>query len=276
MGKGPLLGHGARADVYAWGAGKAIKLFWEGTDPEGVAGEAAATKFIHDAGLAGGAGLAVPDCFGTVTVDGRPGIIYERIEGPTMSEQGLARPWLLSRLGRQAAELHAAMHEIMVPGVCPAQRPALELRLRTVQQLPDDVRDAAIRTLAQLPDDSRLCHGDFHPGNILLGPEGPVVIDWPDVKRGSATADVARTVLLLRGAPRHGSSPLQKHLLHLVVRAFLHSYLRHYSRLRPLPWAEMRAWQPVLAAARLAENIECEGDWLAGLASTLVAQARRG
>lgn len=226
MEKGQLLGHGARADVYSWGEGKALKLFWEGTNPEGVAGEGAAAKAIRDAGLAGDAGLAVPDCFGTVTVEGRPGIIYERVDGPTMSEYGLSRPWLLPRLGRQTARLHAAMHEIVVPDTYPAQRPALERRIRAAGQLGDDVRDAALQALATLPDDSRLCHGDFHLGNIILGPKGPVVIDWPDAKRGSATADVARTVLLMRGIPSHGSTPIQRQALRLLVGAFLRSYLR--------------------------------------------------
>ena len=52
-------------------------------------------------------------------------------------------------------------------------------------------------------DGDCLCHADLHPGNVLLGRGGPVVIDWTGVTKGDAMADVAWTRLLLRtGWPR--------------------------------------------------------------------------
>jgi Phosphotransferase enzyme family len=37
---------------------------------------------------------------------------------------------------------------------------------------------------ANMPDDDRLCHGDFHPLNVLGEASQPFVIDWPDACRG--------------------------------------------------------------------------------------------
>jgi len=257
------VGHGARADVYAWGEGKVLKLFWEGTDPRGVAGEAEATKLIHDARL------PVPDCFGTVTVDGRPGIVFERINGPNMRDIVLTRPWLAAGLARQTAELHAAMHEITVPEIYPAQRQSLERRIQTATQLDEATRAEVLRTLSRLPDGNSLCHGDLHPGNILLAQGGSVVIDWQDPSRGRAVADVARTVLLLRGGVWHMTRRLRRAAAVVLTRVFETVYLRRYAELRPLRRDELQAWLPVLAAARLREEIREEAQWLVGMANTV-------
>ena len=32
--------------------------------------------------------------------------------------------------------------------------------------------------LDTLPDGQRFCHGDYHPGNVILTKAGPIVIDW--------------------------------------------------------------------------------------------------
>ena len=31
---------------------------------------------------------------------------------------------------------------------------------------------------ARISDGAVVCHGDVHPGNVLMGPDGPVLIDW--------------------------------------------------------------------------------------------------
>ncbi|MEV4318400.1 phosphotransferase [Actinocrispum sp. NPDC049592] len=40
-------------------------------------------------------------------------------------------------------------------------------------------------------------HMDLHPGNVLLGPDGPVVIDWRNARDGDADLDTAMSALLL-------------------------------------------------------------------------------
>lgn len=43
-------------------------------------------------------------------------------------------------------------------------------------------------------DEHRLCDGHLHPGNIIMGTDGPVIVDWFDVARGPPSADVARSL----------------------------------------------------------------------------------
>lgn len=50
-----------------------------------------------------------------------------------------------------------------------------------------------------MPDDDCLLHGDFHPNNILVMPNGtPVIIDFMNVCHGPALYDVARTYVLIK------------------------------------------------------------------------------
>jgi len=42
----------------------------------------------------------------------------------------------------------------------------------------DDDSIEGRRKIADLPTGLSTCHGDFHPGNVLLGKTGPMLIDW--------------------------------------------------------------------------------------------------
>jgi tRNA A-37 threonylcarbamoyl transferase component Bud32 len=68
------------------------------------------------------------------------GLVLERIDGPTMLEDLQQRPWRAFRDAQALARLHSCLHEIPFEG-------------------------------------NGLIHLDLHPGNVLLSPRGPVVID---------------------------------------------------------------------------------------------------
>jgi len=42
-----------------------------------------------------------------------------------------------------------------------------------------------------------ILHLDFHPDNVMLTADGPVVIDWPNAAVGPSAADVAHSWLIL-------------------------------------------------------------------------------
>ncbi|MCA1571901.1 MAG: phosphotransferase [Chloroflexi bacterium] len=88
------------------------------------------------------------------------GMVLERIDGPTMSDHLVRRPWLLARSMRLLAALHARLHEIRFDG-------------------------------------ARLVHYDLHPQNVMLPSDGPIVIDWTNAHAGSPDGDVAMTWLIL-------------------------------------------------------------------------------
>jgi Ser/Thr protein kinase RdoA (MazF antagonist) len=56
----------------------------------------------------------------------------------------------------------------------------------------------------QLVTDRVLCHGDVHPGNVLAGPDGPVLLDWDLVSIGPPAWDHAP---LMTWTERWGGEP---------------------------------------------------------------------
>ena len=244
---------GRTAEIHAWGDGQVLKLFYAWFEPESIEFEQRMGRAVH------ASGLPVPAVGEIVRVDGRAGLIYERVDGVSMWSILPKKPWLLFRFARQTAELHAGMHANATRPEIPAQRRRLEYKLNHAETLPANLKEAALSALACLPDGEAICHGDFHPDNILFTPDRAVVIDWIDASLGNPLADVARTSIILLGA---AAAQVPNRLLAAFVRLFHAIYLRHYFRLRPGGEAEYRRWLPVVAAARLSENIaELEG-WL--------------
>jgi aminoglycoside phosphotransferase (APT) family kinase protein len=227
-----------------------------------------AEKEARSGRIAAVAGVHAPPVGALITVGGRHGIVCRRIEGESMLARLQRRPWTYAGLARLLGDLHAHMHS--VAGLeLPSVRDYLRQDIERASELPASVRAAVLARLGSLPAGASICHGDFHPGNVILTAGGPVIIDWMTAGHGHPDADVARTVLMLQRGEPPGASVLQLRLIGLLRRALLRSYLRAYRAHRPCPDAAIAAWIPVIAAARLSENIAAERVQLLALAGSI-------
>jgi len=105
-----------------------------------------------------------------------------------------------------------------------------------------------------LPDGRHVCHGDYHPGNVIITKSGPIVIDWMTACAGSPWTDVARTSLILSiGAKAAGKQV--RPLIRTVIKLYHRTYLNRYRALIPDTGNELERWRPVIAAGRLTEDI---------------------
>jgi uncharacterized protein (TIGR02172 family) len=261
----PPIAIGFTAEIYAWRGGQVLKLFNQGIPRATVVYEANLAGAVHTAGL------PVPAVGGIIELDGRFGLEYEQVEGPSMLDVVLRRPWHYQQLARKLAELQAEMHQLSVPGL-PSQRDTLEHKIRNAKPLPEKLRQAALERLDGLPKQARLCHGDFHPGNIMLTQHGAVIIDWIDASSGSPLLDIARSTLLFGGGPLPPGTA-RAGLVWLVRRLFYRVYLDRYCQLCPLDRKELAHWLPVAAAARLSENIPGDEQRLLSIANKLMRMA---
>jgi aminoglycoside phosphotransferase (APT) family kinase protein len=253
---GPKVGEGREAEVYAWGDDAVVKLYRPGY--LGHRAEAVALATLDGHGLA-------PRLLDVVDRDGRPGLVLERLGGSDMLGLLPRQPWRVLALARALAQTHLAIHEVQAPEGLPDLRQVLAARIDDVAVLPAPLRALAFRVLDGLPSGDRLCHGDFHPGNVLVAADRVGVIDWANAARGVPEADHARTLLLLRWAdPLPGTPLITRGLMAAGRSVFAHQYARTYggSRYR-LP--QVDSWLTVHAAARLAEGIEVERATLIGV-----------
>jgi Ser/Thr protein kinase RdoA (MazF antagonist) len=259
---GTIIGEGRTADILAWDDGYVLKLYKEGWSREYAEYEARIAHIVH------GSGAAAPAVGELVEVDGRMGLVYERVVGPTLEGLIQRAPWNVAHYGRMLADLHAAMHRCPAGGL-PDQRARLEKKLDEVALSYPNVAAHARRALSKLPSGDRLCHGDFHTQNVILSQRGPVVLDWIDATCGHPHADVARTLVLLRNGYLHVPPGPLRAASRIAIAVMVASYLGRYVAATGAARGRIMLWLAPVAAARLVEGIEVEK-------AALIRVARRG
>ena len=242
-----LIDSGAEASIYEWGSGRVLRLLTVDDSLEELEQEAAVMRAAHEGGV------PVPAVFEVLEVDGRPAMVMERIDGGSMGDAIVARPWKVLQLTRRFAEIHAAVHAQAAPHRIERIHEGVRRRYARLPTERAPLRDYGERLLETLPPGESLLHGDFHPLNLLMGPDGPVVIDWPNATAGPPEADVAMTSVLIEvGTPPNGM-PFVLGLLGLARRRVLiPRYLARYSAVRPLSRELVDRWRIVCAIERLA------------------------
>ena len=186
-----LIGRGRTADVYAWSDNQVLKLFFDWCPPEWIQRE------VHVGQMLLSTSLPTPRIMDTVSIDGRQGIIFERVEGPSMLNLLASKPWVLLRMARRFADLQSSIHKLEGSDLFPVLD-QLEVSISSSEALPVSIRERALSTLADLPVGEALCHFDFHPDQVVITNQGPKVLDWMTACQGHPLADVARTYVLVR------------------------------------------------------------------------------
>jgi aminoglycoside phosphotransferase (APT) family kinase protein len=245
------IGQGREAEILESGDGRVLRLLWSAEREPWLDREEAALR------AASAAGAPVPAVYERTSVDGRPGLVMERLDGSDLLTRLGTRPWTVLSAGRTLGRLQVRLHEVRAPTELPALKDNVrELLERRADRVPHELASEARERLAGLPDGDRLCHGDYHPANVLLTPAGPRVIDWAGASRGDPIADVCRTHLIIElgEVPAH-APPVVRRLDRVGRSLLLRSYLRAYGRQDP---ELIGRWKRVLAIARLAEDIDAE------------------
>ena len=106
-----------------------------------------------------------------------------------------------------------------------------------------------------LPYGGSTLHGDYHPGNILLAADGPIIIDWGEASRGAAAADIARTLLLLTSESAADVAPIPGGGVRARVVQFADAYTRLCLQQTATTAAEVEAWRLPVVTARVSEGI---------------------
>ncbi len=111
--------------------------------------------------------------------------------------------------------------------------------LNEEEQLDDGTRYNLLSALSGMPKHIKLCHGDFEPDNIIVTENGVMyVVDWVHASQGNASADVARTYLLLS----------------LKNEKWADMYLDLFCKKTNTDKRYVQGWLPIVAAAQLAKK----------------------
>jgi Ser/Thr protein kinase RdoA (MazF antagonist) len=248
------ISEGREAEVFELDAGSVLKLFRPGS------AKSCEREWVALTALP--VGIA-PAAVEQRTVDGRPGIVMELVCGSDLLTLIGAGPWRLPALGALMGRTHARVHEAIAPTTLPRLRERMTARISSSPHVPDKHRADAIAALEHLDDGDRVCHGDFHPGNLLKEAESARVLDWPNAAAGDPHADVAATMIILQLGEPTESSPWVIRKLHRVGRGLLRSrYLAGYIRSRRVDLSLVERWMLPVAVDRLSHGIAPERERL--------------
>jgi Ser/Thr protein kinase RdoA (MazF antagonist) len=255
------IAYGRTAEIYAWHNEKVLKLFYDWFELDDIKYELQIARAIQ------ASGLPVPFVGEIIQINGRNGLTYQRIEGVSMLELMVRKPWNGFYYARRMAELHAKMHADTVQVDIPPLRQKIAYKINHAKALTADLRLKTLDLLEKMPEGNRLCHGDYHPNNILLTKQGEVIIDWIDSALGNPLADLARTTIITLGAIE--TNQIKNPFLKIFIRIFHRIYIRRYFAIHGSGEYEYSLWLPIVAAARLSENITELDEWL-------IAQVEKG
>ena len=192
--------------------------------------------------------LAPDDLFGL------PAQVMERAPGSTALDALKARPWRAGALLDQMAALQLRLHAMDATGwpgpadptVLAQQRLSLPRRV-AADPARTDVAAALRRAEDLLPvatsGPAVICHGDFHPLNVMVDGASCAVIDWTDAGLGPREADVARTLLLFHVAAIAAGSSVERIALRAIGPWLARRYGRTYEEGAALDPDRMRAWE---------------------------------
>jgi streptomycin 6-kinase len=207
---GELLGEGAEATIHVVDDARVVRVAKVGRS---LRPEADVMRFVREAGY------PAPRVHG-ISGDGHR-LLLQRVTGPSLLDALISGEVTGSAGGELLGELHQRLHRIDAPP-----------------------------WLLSAERGTAVLHLDLHPANVLLGPDGPVVIDWPNAAAGPAGLDVADAYLVM------ASFPVPPGDLAALKADLLAAFLAAAGDVEPAAWAataiERRRRDPHFSADQVA------------------------
>ena len=172
-------------------------------------------------------------------------------------------PLIAAARGRRFPELmvqmgaaHAELHRLGSPPADARPGKVPDNWLRLARHLTESggcgQLAASLRKIELVQDrlevaDPVVCHGDFHPLNVLAAPDGSAlhVIDWTNAGVGDRHGDIAWTLLWFEIAAVAAPRPADRVLMRVLRRRLQRAYLTGYRRVLPVDRERVQLWRPV-------------------------------
>lgn len=174
-----LIATGNTAEVFDMEDGTVCKLFKQGYDKSSIQLEIINTQIINKTAL------NTAKFFKQIEIEDRTGIIYSKVDGKSLLQEAetCQTPEQMTSLLQDLTNLQKQLHtNNTTEGI----------------SYKDYLSFFNCKNIENLPEGNTICHGDFHPGNIIRTEENKLVlIDFMNLCRGPKEYDIARTYVLL-------------------------------------------------------------------------------
>ncbi|WP_138754550.1 aminoglycoside phosphotransferase family protein [Paenibacillus sinopodophylli] len=258
---GEKIGEGGCSEVFEWGtASKIIKLARANTDMDAMRRE------YHNNHMAWDNGLPVPQPFEFVEIDGRPGIVFERIIGDTLMkrfvkhalERAVSKEVHIEEDSqndiRMTARILNEIHSKSNVNV-PSQRETIKNAIGWVNYLSPEEKETIFKLIDSLPMKQQLCHGDPNLGNIMIKDGHAIMIDWMNATIGNPEADLAEYIIMIRYAILPSYLPDEAvAYIDSIRETIIKVFVEEYTRLTGVTYEEIDAWIAPVAARKLSAD----------------------
>lgn len=260
---GKLIGTGGTSSVYEWGNNEVIKIFKPNIPNEVIKNEQYIGKMLNDLSL------CTPKYIKTIELNNKLAIIYERAYGRTLAEI-LIETTDKSEVAANFARIHYEIHQCCIDEL-PSQHDMYKWRISKMSSYFKNEVKKMQDLFGSLSIESKLCHGDFHPLNILVDCGKYITLDWNGICSGNPLLDVAWSYLTLNSP---SIELMYGQLMAKITTEFSNEYLKYYCSYSNVDKYDVLKYLPLAAIRRLYDNISCEtdmskyeNDWLKDITS---------
>lgn len=248
MDKGTI-GNGRTADVTVYHDTYVLKLFKTFIDGASIDQEFNIALYAYKQCL------PTPKPISQLTQNDRKGIVYEKIDGTSLLRQLSGNPLRLTKIAKAMARLHCKINAVEFDSDANKQKKKIEHAINATSLLREGDKQKILDYLSSLPDGKFLCHGDFHPDNVLVN-DKLWIIDWMTGSSGNPSCDIARSKLILETSEIPDSvPPAMRYLMRFGQRKLAKAYFNEYCKISKAKVKDINAWLLPLYAARLVENL---------------------
>lgn len=192
-------------------------------------------------------GLPIPRVLGVnVTEDGNWCITSEYEAGKTLEQLMEEHPEQLEKYMRDFVTLQMEVHSKSAP-LLNKLKDKWDSKIAASKAINATTRYELRTRLSSMPKHSKVLHGDFEPGNIIVDDQGGYhILDWSHATQGNASADAATTYLLF------ALKDQTKADLYMDIFCDMSDTAKQY----------VQRWLPITAASRLGKAIPEEKEML--------------
>lgn len=221
---------------------KVIKLFVEEHSQSDILNEALNQSRVDEY-----SNLNVPKLIEVRKIENRWAIISERIEGKTISQMMKEQPEKIDEYLNLFVDVQLIILSNEVP-LLNRIKEKFTRKLENATNIDENTKYELLQRLQGMKNHNKLCHGDYHPSNVIVKEDGTVyVIDWAHVTQGNASADAARTFLLFS---------IDNH------EELAEKYLNLFAEKSGIEKSHIQRWIPIVAATQMTKNIPEEQEFL--------------
>lgn len=222
--------------------GKVIKLFVETHPKSNILNEALNQSRVEE-----GSNLNVPKLVEVTKIGNRWALVSEYIEGKTITELLRENPEQEDKYLNLFVDVQLEILSNKVP-LLNRIKEKFRRKLDNATNIDENTKYELLQRLEGMKNHDKLCHGDYHPSNVIIQEDGTVyIIDWSHVTQGNASADAARTYLLF-------SIDGQEELAE--------KYLNLFSEKSGIEKSSVQRWIPIVAATQMTKAVPEEQEFL--------------